>query len=146
MAHHGFVAFRPRSPLAYFDFGIDSFAGNSIFLEAHRRIQPIFGESRQSTSVLRFGQLSTAHLLQMSGPLRILFSAFGAITLERERHTLRLLLRGQNPLVLTVVRCANDYRRIFSYELPGGGARACSKVRSLTEPGHLHDTVVLRPE
>ncbi|MBX3167565.1 MAG: DUF3526 domain-containing protein [Candidatus Eremiobacteraeota bacterium] len=91
VAHYGFVAFRPRSPLAYFDFGIDSFVGNSIFLEAHRQNPANFGESRQSTSVLRFGQLSTANVLQVYVPLFIIFSAFGAVTLERERHTLRLL-------------------------------------------------------
>ena len=35
MAHYGYVAFRSKYPLSFFDKGLDSYLGNVIFLEAH---------------------------------------------------------------------------------------------------------------
>jgi ABC-2 type transport system permease protein len=32
MAHYGYVAFRPKSSLSFFDFGMESFTGNTIVL------------------------------------------------------------------------------------------------------------------
>ena len=32
MAHYGYVAFRQRFPLSFFDFGMDSYLGNAVFL------------------------------------------------------------------------------------------------------------------
>ncbi|MGG7664152.1 hypothetical protein [Dyadobacter sp. BHUBP1] len=36
VAHYGYMVFREKSPLSFFDFGLDSYVGNSVFLEAHR--------------------------------------------------------------------------------------------------------------
>lgn len=92
VAHYGFIAFRESSPLAFFDFGVDSFTGNSVFLEAHRQNAPNFSEARQSTGMLRFGQLSPGYVLGSLMPLLIFFLCFGAVTRERENSTLTLLL------------------------------------------------------
>src|SRR6187200_2299824 len=37
VAHYGYLVFREKSPLSFFDFGLDSYVGNSVFLEAHRQ-------------------------------------------------------------------------------------------------------------
>jgi len=37
MGHFGTFAFRIKQPLSVFDFGIESFTGSAVFLEAHRQ-------------------------------------------------------------------------------------------------------------
>ncbi|MEX6775102.1 ABC transporter permease subunit, partial [Pseudomonas aeruginosa] len=82
----------PLSPLAFVDFGVDSFTGNTIFLEGHRQNSANFSEARQSSLLLRFGQLTPAFVLQALAPLLLIFLAFTSVARERERGTLRLLL------------------------------------------------------
>lgn len=36
-SHYGYLVFREKYPLSAFDFGLNSFVGNSVFLEAHRQ-------------------------------------------------------------------------------------------------------------
>ncbi|ONF97411.1 ABC transporter permease [Sphingomonas jeddahensis] len=92
MVHYGQFVFRPLSPLAFFDFGVDGFTGNTIFLEGHRQNSANFAEARQSSLLLRFGQLTPAFVLQNLAPLLLIFLAFASVSRERERGTLRLLL------------------------------------------------------
>lgn len=92
MVHYGQFVFRPLSPLAFIDTGVDSFTGNTIFLEGHRQNSANFSEARQSSLLLRFGQLTPAFVLQTLAPLLIVFLAFTSVARERERGTLRLLL------------------------------------------------------
>ncbi|MDC8025103.1 hypothetical protein NBY09_02765 [Elizabethkingia anophelis] len=37
MAHYGYLIFRPRYPLSFFDSGLERYTGNSVFLEAHKQ-------------------------------------------------------------------------------------------------------------
>src|SRR5687767_8025827 len=37
MAHYGYITFRTKHPLSFFDFGTESYTGNAVFLEAHRQ-------------------------------------------------------------------------------------------------------------
>ncbi|WP_257458958.1 ABC transporter permease [Archangium lipolyticum] len=98
MVHYGQFVFRPLSALAFFDPGVDGFTGNTVFLEGHRQNSANFSEARQSSLLLRFGQLTPAFVLQTLAPLLIIFLAFGAIAREREQGTLRLLLaQGLRP-------------------------------------------------
>ena len=92
MVHYGQFVFRPLSPLAFFDFGVDGYTGNTIFLEGHRQNSANFAEARQSSLLLRFGQLTPAFVLQTLAPLLLIFLAFTSVTRERERGTLRLLM------------------------------------------------------
>lgn len=96
MVHFGQFVFRPLAPLAFFDFGVDAFTGNTLFLEGHRQNSANFADVRQSSLLLRFGQLSPAFVLQTLVPLLIVFLAFGSVSGERERGNLRLLL-AQGP-------------------------------------------------
>lgn len=92
MVHYGQFVFRPLSPLAFFDFGVDGYTGNTIFLEGHRQNSANFAEARQSSLLLRFGQLTPAFVLQTLAPLLLIFLAFASVSRERECGTLRLLM------------------------------------------------------
>ncbi|OJH39208.1 ABC transporter permease [Cystobacter ferrugineus] len=98
MVHYGQFVFRPLSTLAFIDPGVDGFTGNTVFLEGHRQNSANFSEARQSSLLLRFGQLTPAFVLQTLAPLLIIFLAFGAVAREREQGTLRLLVaQGLRP-------------------------------------------------
>ncbi|MEI4505259.1 DUF3526 domain-containing protein [Sphingopyxis sp. CCNWLW253] len=92
VVHYGHFIFRPLGPLAAFDPGVDAFTGNSMFLEGHRQNTANFGDVRQSSLLIRFGQLTPAFVLQVLAPLLLVFLGYGAVARERERGTLRQLL------------------------------------------------------
>lgn len=91
-SHYGYLAFRPKAPLSFFDPGVDSYAGTSVYLEAHRQNTANFSEANHSGGMLRFGELSPALVLQLLVPLAIFFLGFASITGERESGTLPMLL------------------------------------------------------
>ncbi len=100
MVHYGTFIYRPLGPLAAFDPGVDAFTGNSMFLEGHRQNTANFGDVRQSSLLVRFGQLTPAFVLQVVAPLLLIFLGFGSMSREVERGTLRMLMlqgasRGQ---------------------------------------------------
>jgi len=92
MAHYGHFAFRPKAPLSVFDFGMESFLGNTIYLEAHKQNSVNFSEAGFSTGLLRFGEISMAMVLQLLLPLLLFFLGFGTVATDRETGTLKLLL------------------------------------------------------
>lgn len=92
MAHFGSFAFRLKQPLSMFDYGIESFTGNAVFLEAHRQNSVNFSDAGFSTGTLRFGELSMAMLLQLVLPLILFFLGFSVVAAERENGTLIILL------------------------------------------------------
>ncbi|MDW7692486.1 DUF3526 domain-containing protein [Flammeovirgaceae bacterium SG7u.111] len=92
MAHFGTFAFRMKHPLSTFDFGIESFTGNVVFLEAHKQNMVNFSEASFSTSLIRFGELSMAMVLQTILPLIIFFIGYTAVVADRENGTLKILL------------------------------------------------------
>ncbi|RBQ07966.1 ABC transporter permease [Pedobacter miscanthi] len=92
MAHYGYLAFREKHELSFFDFGIESFAGVSIFLEAHKQNTVNFSEAGFSNGMLRFGEISVAMVLQVLVPLLIFFLGYNSISAERESGTLKILL------------------------------------------------------
>jgi len=92
VVHYGTFVFRPLGPLAAFDPGVDAFTGNSMFLEGHRQNSANFGDVRQSSLLVRFGQLTPAFVLQVVAPLLLIFLGYGALARERERGTLGLLM------------------------------------------------------
>ena len=92
MAHYGYVAFRSKAALSFFDRGLDSYLGNVIFLEAHRQNPINFSNASQSSGLLRFGELSAGLLLQLLLPLLIFFWGFASVSEEREHGILSLYL------------------------------------------------------
>jgi ABC-2 type transport system permease protein len=92
MAHYGYIAFRPKHPLSFFDPGLESYTGSAVFLEAHRQNSVNFSEAGFSTGMLRFGNISMAMVLQVLLPLFIFFTGFQTIAADRENGTLKILL------------------------------------------------------
>lgn len=92
VVHYGQFIYRPLGSLAAFDPGVDAYTGNTMFLEGHRQNTANFGDVRQSSPLVRFGQLTPAFVLQAVAPLLLIFLGYGAIARERERGTLRPLL------------------------------------------------------
>lgn len=92
VVHYGHFIFRPLGPVAAFDPGVDPFTGNAMFLEGHRQNSANFGDVRQSSLLVRFGQLTPAFVLQTLAPLVLIFLGYGVMARERERGTLRQLL------------------------------------------------------
>ena len=92
VAHYGYLVFREKAPLSFFDFGIESFVGNSVFLEAHRQNSVNLSEAGFSNGLLRFGELSMAMVLQLLIPLFIFFIGFGTVASLKENGVLKILL------------------------------------------------------
>jgi len=98
MVHYGHFVFRPLNALAAFDAGIDPFTGHTLFLEGHRQNSANFGDVRQSSLLLRFGQLTPAFVLQVLAPLLLVFIGHAAVARERESGLLRVLMaQGLRP-------------------------------------------------
>lgn len=91
MVHYGTYALRPVGPLAVFDPGVDAFTGTLLFLEGHRQNSATFGAARESSDLVRFGQLTPAFVLQTLAPLLLIFLGFASVARERERGSLRAL-------------------------------------------------------
>lgn len=92
MVHYGHFVFRPLDPLAAFDPGINAQTGHTLFLEGHRQNSPNFGEVRESSLLLRFGELTPAFVLQVLAPLLLIFVGHASVARERESNLLRVLL------------------------------------------------------
>lgn len=92
MAHYGYVAFRSKPALSFFDRGLDSYLGNVVFLEAHRQNSVNYSNASQSSGLLRFGELSAGLLLQLLFPLLIFFWGFASVSDEREKGISKLFL------------------------------------------------------
>lgn len=102
-AHFGQYAFKPQSPLALADPGIDSYAGTAVWLEAHKQNEVQFRPANDSGLSARLGNLSLAFVLQIVMPLLAILLGFAAFSGERERGTLRQLLSlGVRPVDLLV--------------------------------------------
>jgi ABC-2 type transport system permease protein len=92
MVHYGSYVFRPVGALAGFDPGIDPFSGTTLYLEGHRQNSATISAVRESSGLMRFGQLTPAFVLQTLAPLLLVFLGFGMVIRERTRGSLRLLL------------------------------------------------------
>lgn len=92
MAHFGSFALRLRHPLSMFDFGMENYTGNAVFLEAHKQNTVNFSEASFSTGILRLGELSIAMLLQIILPLIIFFLGFNTVARDRENGTLKIII------------------------------------------------------
>lgn len=92
VAHYGSYAFRPKSVLSFLDFGLDSYTGTMVYLEAHQQNSANFSQVQQSGAMIRFGEMTIAFVMQWLIPLLIIFLCFNTFTLEHEEGTLKVLL------------------------------------------------------
>ncbi len=100
-AHFGQYAFKPQSPLALADPGIEAYVGTAVWLEAHKQNEVQFNQARDGGLTMRLGNLSLAFVLQTVMPLLAIMLGFSAFSGERELGTLRQLVSlGARPLDL----------------------------------------------
>lgn len=105
--HYGLYVFKPLSPLALVDRGIESFVGVGLWLEAHRTNMVRHRPIEDSTSVSRFGELTAALSLQVLLPLLAIVAGHALVAGERDRGTWRqLLLSGTPPRTLVAGKVA----------------------------------------
>lgn len=91
VSHYGYLLFRPRPPLGFFDAGVTANTGSTLFIEAHRQNSMNFGDAAHADAPLRFGGLSMALVLQLLIPLVVFIAAAGSVAREREEGTLALV-------------------------------------------------------
>jgi ABC-2 type transport system permease protein len=97
-AHFGQYAFRPLSPLAFVDRGVDTYIGRAIWMEAHSQDPARHRAAEDRTALARLGEPSAASVLQVLVPLVLVLLAFGAVAGERETGTWRqVLAQGVSP-------------------------------------------------
>ncbi|MBT29187.1 MAG: hypothetical protein CMO01_05955 [Thalassobius sp.] len=118
-AHYGTFVFKPKTVLSLFDFGLDAYTGTSVYLEAHYQHEFMFRPAQEHSSIIRFGELSSALVLQILVPLLIIFLAFASYTNERESGTLKLLLsQGISFQMLTWGKVLAFCMMLFAILLP----------------------------
>lgn len=91
-AHFGTFIFKPKTFLSFLDFGLDAYTGTSVYLEAHFQHEFMFRPAQSYNTMIRFGELSAALVLQILVPLLIIFLCFSSFTKEKEDGTLKLLI------------------------------------------------------
>lgn len=97
-AHYGFYAFKPLSPLAVVDRGMEDYLGQSVWLEAHNQNEVKDRAANDQGTIARFGLLTVGFVWQFLVPLAIILLGFNLYSKEREGGTLRLLLSAGTSL------------------------------------------------
>lgn len=104
-AHYGLWAFKPVSPLAAIDPGLNPYLGRMVRVEAHRRNDAVFRAAQDEPTLARGGIGSVVGIIQVVVPLVVILLGFAAFAGDRERGTLRLALgNGAAPMQLLVAR------------------------------------------
>lgn len=118
-AHFGQYAFKPISPLALADPGVDPYVGSAVWLEAHKQNEAQYRPARDSGGAARLGGLSLAFLLQTAAPLLVLLAGFQSVSGERESGTLKQLLSlGARPADLLAGKALALIGAVFTLLAP----------------------------
>jgi ABC-2 type transport system permease protein len=91
-AHFGVWAYRPVPAMAAVDPGLLPWSGAAVWVEAHYQNPFTLRPADDATSLVRFGDGSLAHIVQLFIPLLLLLLGYRAIAGEREQNTWGLLL------------------------------------------------------
>lgn len=104
-AHYGIWAFKPASPLATLDSGIEPYVGRMIRIEAHRYNDALYRSAQDRSPLARAGSTTIADIIHLIVPLAAIMLSFATFAADRERGTLRLALgNGVNPGRLLLAR------------------------------------------
>ncbi len=95
--HYGLWVFKPSSPLAILDPGIEPHTGRMVRIEAHLFNDAVFRAVQDANPLARAGLGSVADIVQLIVPLAAIMLGFSAFAADRERGTLRLALGNGAP-------------------------------------------------
>lgn len=101
-AHFGHFAFKPVSPLASLDPGLDRHLGTMVRLEAHRQHAASSLPDGGGFALASFPELSPAFALQVFGPVLLILATYGTFAGEGARRLLRQELGGGVPVARLV--------------------------------------------
>ncbi|WP_264048987.1 DUF3526 domain-containing protein [Methylobacterium flocculans] len=90
--HYGLWVFKPSSPLAILDPGVEPYTGRMVRIEAHLFNDAVFRAVQDANPLARAGLGSVADIVQLIVPLAAILLGFSAFAADRERGTLRLAL------------------------------------------------------
>lgn len=90
-AHFGTYIFKPFTPLSLYDPGVTNYSGSTYRVEAHKQSEMNFASPPDTTTILRFGELSASTVLQLLIPLLIIIISFSSISKEKEAGTLKII-------------------------------------------------------
>ncbi|MFO1206393.1 MAG: DUF3526 domain-containing protein [Burkholderiales bacterium] len=125
-AHYGLYAFKPETPFAFAERGINDFAGQSIWLEAHYQNLAQGRSAQDAVSIERLGALTAGFLLQIVMPLLIIVLGFRSFAGERESGVLAQTLAAGAPV-----------RSLLAGKAIGAGAAILTLVAPLIVIGAL---------
>jgi ABC-2 type transport system permease protein len=91
-AHYGIWAFKPSSPLATLDPGVEPYVGRMIRIEAHRYNDALYRSAQDRSPLARGGSTTVADIVHLVVPLAAILLSFGTFAADRERGTLRMAL------------------------------------------------------
>lgn len=91
-AHFGIYLFKPLSPLAIWDNGIDKHYGVSLYVEAHIRNQLQFKAIEDNPLLARWGELTPAVILLVLLPLLMMWLAGNGVVSDRLNGTFKLVV------------------------------------------------------
>ncbi|MFO1206370.1 MAG: DUF3526 domain-containing protein [Burkholderiales bacterium] len=97
-AHYGLYAFKPETPFAFVERGINDYAGQSIWLEAHYQNLAQARTAQDAVSIERLGALTAGFVLQIVMPLLIIVLGFRTFAGERESGVLAQTLAAGAPV------------------------------------------------
>jgi len=124
-AHYGFYAYKPVSPLAIIDRGLDDHLGNAVWLEAHNQNEAKTRAITDRLSLSRFGPLTAGLLHHAFLPLLLVVLGYNLVSRERESQTLRLLLStGVSPSAVLRAKALALFMCSLVIALPGFAAMA----------------------
>lgn len=128
-AHFGQYAFKPESPLALADPGVDPYVGSAVWLEAHKQNEAQYRPARDGGVSARLGGLSLAFILQTVAPLLVLLAGFQSVSGERESGTLKQLLSlGARPADLLAGKALALIGAVFALLAPAAVGAALALV------------------
>lgn len=103
VAHFSRFAFRPRLAINALDPGVSDYAGTAVWMQAHSRDPANARPAEDQLELGRGTALELAWIWQVLAPLVLIALGFDAISRERERRSLALLLIGGRSLAGVVV-------------------------------------------
>lgn len=109
-AHFGTYLFKPVNVLSFFDQGLNDYFGSTYRVEAHKQNELEHIKVADSDTVLRFGPLSFALILQVLVPLLLFYITSSSITGEKESGTWKMLLaQGMKPVTIAWQKVWSNY-------------------------------------
>lgn len=98
-AHYGIYLFKPLSPLALWDAGIDKHVGVSLYIEAHKRNSLQLKSVEDNPLLARWGELTPAFAFIFLMPLLIVWLGSNGTAKERADGTLKMVQAQGTSLV-----------------------------------------------